>query len=192
MQKTSRTARAGHYQPVGIHTIVERYGEKLTRSSAWRINAALTLDVRYTDGSFPDWHFQSCSRTIHHSKMFALSKATFSTLFHVFAITEWSIHAFIDGQEPAVKFEVRFSPESEYGRDPLQSLQVQFLHFISVENQELFAIRTHGHEVEADQKLDMVFRLIIHADRALTVAAALAAKHRMMHFQTPIVRIFWL
>jgi hypothetical protein len=50
-------------------------------------------------------------------------KRLFQRFAHAFAITERSILVFIDGQWPAVKFEVRFSPNSEYGLDPLQALQ---------------------------------------------------------------------
>jgi hypothetical protein len=49
----------------------------------------------------------------------------FQRFAHAFVIPERSISVFMDGQEPAVTCEVRFSPSREDSLDLLQSLQKQ-------------------------------------------------------------------
>src|SRR5439155_23398221 len=106
--------------------------------------------------------------------------------FLAFAKVESSILVSSVVQWPEVRSEVRSSPDCECGLDPLQAPQKQnlnelrflltvsdffkqLLHLISIENEQLFAILTHENEVVEDQKLDMVFGLIIHEERARTL-----------------------
>src|ERR1700719_4309376 len=56
----------------------------------------LTPGFHYTDGWFPDSHFQWCSRNSHHSRMFFPSRNVFAVLSHGSSRVERSILVSID------------------------------------------------------------------------------------------------